>query len=65
MSLAMGMLQVHLICARDLPEEASFVERTLTGSDCDPYVITKVTSGDWSDIAVTEPKVGHAFASPG
>lgn len=50
-------MQVHLLRARNLPEEQSLLERTLTGAECDPYVVTKVVSGNWSDTAVTQPKV--------
>eukprot|EP00624_Nannochloropsis_granulata_P001701 evm.model.NODE_18335_length_53189_cov_28.322943.9 len=52
-----SLLLVHILQARNLPEErGGLIERALSGSSCDPYVITAVNNSWGADIAITKAK---------
>lgn len=52
-----SLLLVHILQARNLPEErGGLIEKALSGSSCDPYVITSVNNSWGADIAITKAK---------
>jgi len=52
-----SLLLVHILQARNLPEErGGLIEKALSGSSCDPYVITAVNNSWGADIAITKAK---------
>lgn len=52
-----SLLLVHILQARNLPaERGGLLEKALSGSSCDPYVITGVNNSWGADIAITKAK---------
>jgi hypothetical protein len=52
-----SLLLIHILQARNLPEErGGLIEKALSGSSCDPYVITAVNNSWGADIAITKAK---------
>lgn len=52
-----SLLFVHLMRAKDLPQESNFIDRIFQGSQPDPYAIVDVTSTHGLDRAITKAAV--------
>ena len=56
-----ALLLVHILTAQNLPQESGgFIERALSGGNCDPYVITSVANSFGADVAITRPKAADS-----
>ncbi len=52
-----ALLLVHILKARNLPEErGGLLEKALSGSSCDPYIISSVNNSCGADLAITRAK---------
>jgi Ca2+-dependent lipid-binding protein len=52
---------VHILTAQNLPQESGgLLERALSGSSCDPYVVTTVPNSFGADVAITRPKAADS-----
>ena len=52
---------MHILTAQNLPQESGgFIERALSGGNCDPYVITSVANSFGADVAITRPKAADS-----
>lgn len=56
-----SLLLVHILQARNLPEEqGGLLEKALSGSGCDPYVVSAVNNSWGADLAITSAKTANS-----